>query len=45
MEMVQNVFRMNCTIIKDPIFGTPLCVPHGKGRTVVEEENGEVGIG
>lgn len=45
IEMVQNVFRMNCTIIKDPIFGTPLCVPHGKGRTVVEEENGEVGIG
>ncbi len=34
MEMVQNVFRMNCTIIKDPIFGTPLCVPHGKGRKV-----------
>lgn len=45
MEMVQNVFRMNCTIIKDPIFGTPLCVPHGKGRTVVEEENEKVGIG
>lgn len=45
MEMVQNVFRMNCTIIKDPIFGTPLCVPHGKGRTVVEEESGEASIG
>jgi len=44
MEMVQNVFRMNCTIIKDPIFGTPLCVPHGKGR-IVEEESVEVGIG
>ncbi|AVK83305.1 cobalamin/Fe(3+)-siderophore ABC transporter ATP-binding protein [Lysinibacillus sp. B2A1] len=45
MEMVQNVFRMNCMIIKDPIFGTPLCVPHGKGRTVVEEESGEASIG
>lgn len=43
-EMVQEVFRMDCTIIKDPIFGTPLCVPHGKGRTVQTKELEEVGI-
>ncbi|KMN40887.1 ABC transporter [Lysinibacillus sp. LK3] len=42
-EMVQAVFRMDCTIIKDPLFGTPLCVPHGKGRTVQTVEL-EVGI-
>lgn len=43
-EMVQAVFRMDCTIIKDPLFGTPLCVPHGKGRLVNEEKLEEVGI-
>ncbi len=43
-EMVQAVFRMDCTIIKDPLFGTPLCVPHGKGRSVNEEILKEVGI-
>jgi len=43
-EMVQEVFRMDCTIIEDPIFGTPLCVPHGKGRTVQTKELEEVGI-
>lgn len=42
--MVQAVFRMDCTIIKDPLFGTPLCVPHGKGRTVQTVELEEVGI-
>lgn len=43
-EMVQAVFRMDCTIIKDPLFGTPLCVPHGKGRTVQTVELEEVGV-
>ena len=43
-EMVQAVFRMDCTIIKDPLFGIPLCVPHGKGRTVQTVELEEVGI-
>ncbi|WP_342534118.1 ABC transporter ATP-binding protein [Lysinibacillus sp. FSL K6-0057] len=43
-EMVQEVFHMDCTIIEDPIFGTPLCVPHGKGRTVQTKELEEVGI-
>lgn len=43
-EMVQAVFHMDCTIIKDPLFGTPLCVPHGKGRSMNEEILEEVGI-
>lgn len=33
-DLVKAVFRMDCTIMQDPIFGTPLCVPHGKGRKV-----------
>ncbi|KON85427.1 ABC transporter [Sporosarcina globispora] len=32
--MVKDVFQMSCEITKDPIFGTPLCIPHGKGRRV-----------
>ena len=43
-QMVQAVFHMDCTIIKDPLFSTPLCVPHGKGRSVNEEILKEVGI-
>lgn len=39
-SMVKDVFQMNCDIMKDPIFGTPLCIPHGKGRQVgTSEEN------
>jgi ABC-type cobalamin/Fe3+-siderophores transport system ATPase subunit len=33
-EMVKDVFRMNCDIKKDPLFGTPLCIPYGKGRRI-----------
>lgn len=31
-KMVQEVFQMDCKVIQDPLFGTPMCVPHGKGR-------------
>ncbi|MDW7652189.1 MAG: ABC transporter ATP-binding protein [Bacillota bacterium] len=31
---VRYVFDMECMITKDPIFGTPLCIPYGKGRKV-----------
>lgn len=42
-DLVKAVFQMDCMIIKDPIFGTPLCVPYGKGRKVskIEQENKE----
>ncbi|WZL75051.1 ABC transporter ATP-binding protein [Clostridiaceae bacterium 35-E11] len=33
-EMVRNVFKMKCHITADTLFGTPLCIPHGKGRKV-----------
>ncbi|MCS1352835.1 ABC transporter ATP-binding protein [Mechercharimyces sp. CAU 1602] len=33
-DMVKEVFHMKCQISFDPIFGTPLCVPYGKGRTI-----------
>lgn len=33
-SLVKNVFDMECEIAKDPLFGTPLCIPYGKGRYV-----------
>ncbi|WP_078555020.1 ABC transporter ATP-binding protein [Bacillus alkalicellulosilyticus] len=33
-ETVQAVFEMECQITHDPIFGTPLCIPYGRGRTI-----------
>lgn len=35
-EMVQAVFGLSCQIDTDPIFGTPLVIPHGKGRRLVQ---------
>ncbi|QHW33031.1 ABC transporter ATP-binding protein [Paenibacillus rhizovicinus] len=29
---IRDVFDMECQVTEDPIFGTPLCIPHGKGR-------------
>ncbi|TCP69909.1 iron complex transport system ATP-binding protein [Baia soyae] len=37
-SLVRDVFQMDCKIISDPIFGTPLLIPHGKGRSVVRKE-------
>nr|WP_285842930.1 ABC transporter ATP-binding protein [Metabacillus litoralis] len=36
-SLVQNVFQMNCEVTVDPIFGTPLCIPHGRGRCIIKE--------
>ncbi|WP_026676189.1 ABC transporter ATP-binding protein [Fictibacillus gelatini] len=33
-KLVQDVFRMPCQITRDPLFGTPMCIPYGKGRMV-----------
>ncbi|MFC7371680.1 ABC transporter ATP-binding protein [Fictibacillus iocasae] len=33
-ELVNDVFHMRCKISRDPIFGTPLCIPYGKGRFI-----------
>lgn len=35
--LVKNVFGMDCQITKDPLFGTPLCIPFGKGRCILKE--------
>ncbi|MFC9539512.1 ABC transporter ATP-binding protein [Lysinibacillus sp. NPDC056959] len=33
-EMVQEVFGMEVAVSEDPFFGTPLCIPKGKGRYI-----------
>jgi iron complex transport system ATP-binding protein len=34
-QLVRDVFDVNCEVTQDPIFGTPLCIPHGKGRCIL----------
>lgn len=33
-KLLQDVFEVDCMIMKDPLFGTPLCIPKGKGNKV-----------
>jgi iron complex transport system ATP-binding protein len=33
-RLVEDVFQMSSTVIPDPVFGTPMCIPYGKGRVV-----------
>lgn len=35
-KLVKEVFQMDCQVMIDPLFGTPLCIPHGKGRCVLQ---------
>lgn len=36
-SLVKEVFQMDCEVTVDPLFGTPLCIPHGKGRRIIKE--------
>jgi iron complex transport system ATP-binding protein len=36
-SLVKNVFGMDCEVTMDPIFGTPLCIPYGKGRSILQK--------
>lgn len=38
--LVKHVFGMNCEVTIDPLFGTPLCIPHGKGRRILKDKVG-----
>ncbi|SHO59264.1 ABC transporter ATP-binding protein [Vibrio quintilis] len=41
-QMVETVFGMKCHITRDPLFGSPMCIPHGKGRMIPAEINPEI---
>ncbi|HEY2419908.1 MAG TPA: ABC transporter ATP-binding protein [Neobacillus sp.] len=36
-SLVKNAFGMDCEVMMDPLFGTPLCIPYGKGRCILEK--------
>jgi iron complex transport system ATP-binding protein len=33
-QLVRDVFKMECHITYDPLYGTPMCIPYGKGRKI-----------
>ncbi|WP_029192329.1 ABC transporter ATP-binding protein [Paenibacillus harenae] len=35
-RLIRDVFDMECQVTADPIFGTPLCIPYGRGRKVLQ---------
>ncbi|RAK16611.1 iron complex transport system ATP-binding protein [Anoxybacillus vitaminiphilus] len=37
-QLVKDVFQMDCQVTMDPLFGTPLCIPYGKGRCILQKE-------
>ncbi|MFC4024357.1 ABC transporter ATP-binding protein [Oceanobacillus longus] len=41
-NLVEEVFQMKCDIYFDPNYGTPMCIPHGKGRSVFAEQQSEL---
>ncbi|AHV95138.1 ABC transporter ATP-binding protein [Paenibacillus sabinae] len=34
--LVKDVFQLNCEIVQDPLYGSPMCIPHGKGRRKIQ---------
>ncbi|WP_305883394.1 ABC transporter ATP-binding protein [Brevibacillus ruminantium] len=38
-ELVRHVFQMECRITRDPIYGTPMCIPFSKSRLVTKHRN------
>ncbi|MFC4799934.1 ABC transporter ATP-binding protein [Neobacillus sp. GCM10023253] len=36
-SLVKDVFDMDCEVTMDPLFGTPLCIPYGKGRCILDK--------
>lgn len=39
-KLVHEVFQMKCDVTFDPMFGTPMCIPHGRGRCIFAEKTG-----
>lgn len=33
-DMISSVFHMESVVSQDPLFGTPMVIPHGKGRKI-----------
>lgn len=39
-QLVRDVFQMESQIIPDPVYGTPMCIPFGKGRKLTTTPSG-----
>ncbi|WP_010532315.1 ABC transporter ATP-binding protein [Lentibacillus jeotgali] len=39
-KLVHEVFQMKCDVTFDPMFGTPMCIPHGRGRCIFADKAG-----
>ncbi|MFD1361423.1 ABC transporter ATP-binding protein [Lentibacillus salinarum] len=39
-NLVHEVFQMKCDVTFDPMFGTPMCIPHGRGRCILADKAG-----
>lgn len=37
-DVIRHVFDMECQVMQDPVFGTPLCIPFGKGRCIMRTD-------
>jgi iron complex transport system ATP-binding protein len=37
-ETIRHVFDLNCQVKQDPFYGTPLCIPFGKGRMIEQKD-------
>lgn len=35
-DLVRTVFHMDCQITKDPLYGTPMCIPYSKSRIAAQ---------
>jgi iron complex transport system ATP-binding protein len=36
-DMIRKVFDLNCQVLQDPFYGTPLCIPFGQGRKIAQQ--------
>ncbi len=34
VDLVRHVFQLDCQITRDPLYGTPMCIPYSKSRMV-----------
>ncbi|ALX47245.1 ABC transporter ATP-binding protein [Lentibacillus amyloliquefaciens] len=41
-NLVHEVFQMKCDVTFDPMFGTPMCIPHGRGRCILADKAAEL---
>ncbi|MGV3488825.1 MAG: ABC transporter ATP-binding protein [Tuberibacillus sp.] len=40
-KLLKDVFNMEAQIISDPLFGTPMCIPYGRGRNIIKQKEQE----